>query len=246
LTGDSRKEKVIEALDAGADDCLVTPLTTEELEVRLRTALRIHRLQMENSAAREALGFRASHDPLTGLWNHGAIIDLLQKQWDIAQHNGQPLGVIMLDLDHFKKINDVYGHHAGDAVLSETTRRIRSGLRPKQETGRYGGEEFLIVLPECETGCAITIAERLRRSIAERPIRIHQDIITATCSFGVASSSELLGSDPGWLVRAADAALYCAKRAGRNRVEVAIREDSQTIPSNVSDSPLLGAGRASG
>ena len=127
----------------------------------------------------------------------------------------------MADLDHFKNINDSYGHLAGDAVLREVAKRMRSSIRPYDAIGRYGGEEFLILLPGCNIPAAAHVAERLMTSIAGEPIDLAEDKLSITCSLGVASNSETPEADADWFIRAADAALYQAKNTGRDRVEFA-------------------------
>jgi diguanylate cyclase (GGDEF)-like protein len=130
----------------------------------------------------------------------------------------------MADLDHFKKINDTYGHIAGDAVLRETAARMRSLVRPYDAVGRYGGEEFMLVLPGCADKCAAGIAERVRRRIGDKPMDTPEGMVPVTVSLGVAESLMDAKRDANFLVKAADAALYRAKEHGRNRVEVADAE----------------------
>lgn len=164
--------------------------------------------------------FRATHDALTGIWNRGAIMDRLRHELVRAAREGLAVGVLLGDLDHFKNVNDTHGHLAGDEVLREASRRITSAVRSYDAVGRYGGEEFLIVLTGCEdSGDMLKQAERIRTAVGAGPVITDEAQIAVTCSMGVASSADIDGVEE--LLRAADAALYRAKRAGRNRVEMA-------------------------
>ncbi|MBF8305939.1 MAG: hypothetical protein HW398_1127 [Acidobacteria bacterium] len=167
----------------------------------------------------EEYRFRATHDSLTGIWNRAAIFDVLKRELLRAQREGTFVGVLLADLDFFKKINDVYGHLAGDAVLREVAQRINAAVRTYDAVGRYGGEEFLVVLSGCEEE-PLPHAERIRALVSAEPVVTREGAITVTLSLGAAiSGGELLEIED--LLRAADAALYRAKRAGRNRVEAA-------------------------
>ena len=183
-------------------------------------------------AAGEEIRFQATHDGLTGLWNRTAILDILKRELGRARREGSSVGVLMADLDHFKKINDTYGHMAGDAVLREVAQRLQAGVREYDAVGRYGGEEFLIVLPSCEE-IPVKHAERLRTLVSAEAIYTDDGAISITMSLGVASSrSDLV--QPEALLRAADAALYRAKRGGRNRAESAAPEDAANSSSAAS------------
>ena len=166
----------------------------------------------------EAYRFQATHDALTGLWNRGAILDILRRELLRAQREGSLVGVILADLDHFKGVNDTYGHLVGDAVLQESAQRISAAVRSYDAVGRYGGEEFLIVLSNCDED-AMEQAERIRQLTSAEPIATSQGPISVTLSLGAASTDGLQEVDE--ILRAADEALYRAKRAGRNRVEPA-------------------------
>ena len=166
----------------------------------------------------QELRTEATHDSLTGLYNRGAIIDILRKSVARHERNAFPLSIIFADLDHFKRTNDKYGHLAGDAVLREVARRVTDVLRPYDSSGRYGGEELLIVLPECGANDALVIAERVRSAIADQPVTTKFGAIPASLSLGVAMAdgkSSLYFDD---LIQLADKALYQAKENGRNRV----------------------------
>jgi two-component system, cell cycle response regulator len=223
LTAKDNKQDVIAGLEAGADDYLTKPFDVDELRARVSAGRRILDLQAALIRAHDDLQFAAAHDPLTELWNRGAILDLLKREVSRRQRSGDALGVILTDVDYFKKINDTHGHQVGDAVLQEVTRRLAVGVRPYDLVGRYGGEEFLIVFPGCSAPNLIVGAERLRRCIADQPIETSVGQIPVTLSLGLASveQGEKETLDCEAFLRIADEALYVAKARGRNRVETA-------------------------
>ena len=221
LTSDTTKKAFLEGMGAGADDYVVKPCDAHKLRVRLRAGRRILDLQDELIAAREALREQATHDPLTHLWNRGVILEMLTQELERERRDELPVSVVMLDLDQFKHVNDTYGHMAGDAVLRETARRIRQGLRMYDMVGRYGGEEFVIVLPGCDAAAAHNLAERVRTGLRAEPMDTSEGAILVTCSAGVACTTEMACTDSEQLLAAADAALYRAKANGRDRVEMA-------------------------
>jgi len=174
----------------------------------------------------EEVRHRATHDALTGLWNRGAILDVLKRELLRAQRESTFVGVLLGDLDHFKNVNDTHGHLAGDAVLRESSQRISGAVRSYDAVGRYGGEEFLIILSSCEDDIdMVKQAERVRSQVCASPVQTTEAEIQITLSLGVASSSEYQEVEE--ILRAADAALYRAKRSGRNRVEVAAAPEPQ-------------------
>jgi diguanylate cyclase (GGDEF)-like protein len=176
----------------------------------------------------EEVRHKASHDALTGVWNRGAILDALKRELVRAEREGTFVGVLLGDLDHFKSVNDTYGHLAGDAVLKEASQRISAAVRSYDSVGRYGGEEFLVILSSCEDdGDMLKQAERIRSTVCAGPVISSEGEIPVTLSLGVASSSEYQEVED--ILRAADAALYRAKRAGRNRVEVACATEPKSV-----------------
>lgn len=210
LTAKERKQDLVEGLRAGADDFLSKPFDHVELEARLRTGRRIVELE-------QRLTFQALHDPLTGAMNRAGVLDSLRRDVARSMRDGAPVSVIMADLDHFKAVNDSRGHAAGDSVLVEATRRFRAAVRPHDIVARWGGEEFLMVLPACAREDAMSAAERIREAIAEQPFEVGGAPIPLTVSLGVSTGRDAHES----LVQGADAALYAAKEGGRDRVAYA-------------------------
>jgi diguanylate cyclase (GGDEF)-like protein/PAS domain S-box-containing protein len=174
----------------------------------------------ERKAAQEQLRIQATHDALTGLWNRRAILELLSDELSRGRREGFPVGVVLLDLDHFKQINDTFGHQAGDVVLYSLARDLNGTVRPYDRVGRYGGEEFLIVLPHCNEPGLEVLCERLRISIASLQVMYHGRVITFTASLGATIALPAKETDIDDALHVADLALYRAKSGGRNRVEI--------------------------
>lgn len=211
LTSRSETEFTVEAMNAGADDFISKPFHPAELEARVRAGKRICELEQQ-------LRLKATYDALTGIYNRGAIIDILDRAVVRHQRHNEELALAFADLDHFKRVNDVYGHAAGDAVLREVALRMGQVLRPYDFLGRYGGEEMVVVLPGCDTACALEIAERIRKNVCATPIPSDFGAIPVTVSIGVAVLKKGAATAYNELIQVADRALYVAKNEGRNRV----------------------------
>jgi two-component system cell cycle response regulator len=216
-TGREGQRHLIDGLSAGADDYVRKPFDPSELEVRVRAGRRVVLLQDQLLEAQSELERRALHDSLTGIKNRGAIADVLTRELSRSKRTRRPVSVVLCDVDHFKLVNDTHGHPAGDAVLREFVARGKNEVRAHDDIGRWGGEEFLVVLPECPTDEAVRVADRLRLSLATEPVLVGAIGISVSASFGVAGTDQGQG-DLNTIISAADAALYAAKAAGRNRV----------------------------
>lgn len=196
-------------------------LVERELQLRSANALQLD-LQKKNKNLRR----KSLIDPLIGTWNRGAIMRILTIEAARCDKSGMPLSLIVADLDYFKKINDTYGHPAGDSVLVKVASRLRSCIRPQEALGRYGGEEFLVVLPGSSHETAMAIAERMRAAVASQPETIGGATLNLTISAGVASTDLFPTATTDELISRADVALYAAKDAGRNRVVNALPASS--------------------
>jgi len=215
---DSTQDKVA-GLDAGADDYLTKPLNFPELEARVRSMLRIKELQHELEEKNKELEQLSISDGLTGLYNHRHIQEVVHEEYERARRTGEPLSVVMLDFDHFKRVNDLYGHQVGDRVLQEMAEILRKTAREIDKLGRYGGEEFIAVLPETDAESATTFAERVRERVERHPFAVGRaEPLQLTISAGTATYPYPGVYNPRTLIQRADQALYAAKRAGRNCV----------------------------
>jgi two-component system cell cycle response regulator len=219
LTSKDGRQNMLHAMAAGADDYLVKPFDELELKARLMVGKRILDLQDELVQAREAMRHAATHDSLTELTNRGEILAMLQRELERARRDRKPLSVILADIDHFKQVNDTLGHLFGDQALQEVARRLRSNLRVYDGIGRYGGEEFLLVLPGCDLENAIVRGNELRELVAATPVAALNSEKEITVSMGVAVSESGGANAAEALLSCADAGLYAAKENGRNRVE---------------------------
>jgi two-component system, cell cycle response regulator len=211
LSGSTTAEDKVKGLDLGAVDYVTKPFDAFELCARVRAALRTKHLQ-------DLLVEHASIDPLTGLPNRRALLERLQREWARIERHGGELSFIMVDIDHFKRVNDSYGHHIGDRFLQEVARVIRQQCRDLDLPVRFGGEEFAVVVPHENTTGAARLAERCREAVERVRVTVRNEAVSATASFGVAEATGLPSADA--LVKRADEALYVAKNEGRNRVHV--------------------------
>jgi diguanylate cyclase (GGDEF)-like protein len=216
ITGSGDKEHVAHALESGADDCIAKPFQEHDFRARIQVASRIITLQDDLIEAREELRMQAMKDSLTGLWNRAAFKELFELELERAGRTQDMTGLLLLDLDHFKRINDAYGHLTGDVVLRKAARLLRQSVRSYDFVGRFGGEEFLIACPGCDDLQIRAYAERIRVAVESNPIRIGTIEIPITFSIGAAVATpdqRIMAS----ALAVADIALYRAKGAGRNR-----------------------------
>ncbi|HEX3118125.1 MAG TPA: diguanylate cyclase [Candidatus Acidoferrum sp.] len=221
LTSKESKEDVVAGLESGADDYLTKPFNVDELKARLRTGERILHLEGRLVEAREMMRFKATHDALTSIWNRGVIMDLLGRELMRSQRESGCTIVLLGDVDHFKSVNDTHGHLVGDEVLQEIARRLLLSIRSYDFVGRYGGEEFLLVLNNCKPQFAEARAEEIRKIVGSRPIQTLAGPVNITMSFGLLRS-DMWGVRPvEELMHEVDAALYAAKAGGRNCVRIA-------------------------
>jgi len=212
LTAKQRKRDLLSAMAAGADDYLAKPVDPSELRARVLVGKRILELQ-------QSLRFSATHDFLTKLLNRGEILAGIDRELARSQRTGQPVALLLADVDHFQHINDSLGHAAGDEVLKQLAHQLRCELRPYDLAGRYGGEEFLLVLPTCDLAPAIHRAEQIRISVCNHPLVTSFGSIPITISVGltIGTTGAVLESEQ--LLQEADRALYAAKQKGRNCVQ---------------------------
>lgn len=230
LTARNGKQDLLRGLELGADDYLTKPFDSQELHARLRVGERTLNLQDDLLSAQEQLLFRATHDPLTGIPNRRMVVEALGAELNRQRRNKGTFGVVMVDIDHFKAVNDTRGHPCGDEVLQTVAGRISKCLREYDTVGRYGGEEFLIVTPGCDSSRAMNLAERIRTVISSDPIVVSSGEVPLTASFGVAVGDAREGDTVEMLLTRADEALYLAKNRGRNRVEMAHSASEQLQP----------------
>ena len=221
---DSTENKV-EGLDAGAEDYVTKPINFAELEARVNSHLRIKKLQSDLAAREQELSEASDKlrrisltDGLTDLDNRRCLEDRLHEMWQHSVRLHEPIALIMCDIDKFKSVNDNFGHQAGDSVLKEVAQLLKGEAREIDRVGRYGGEEFLLILPGTVLDAAVTFAERLREKVEGHTFSYTGGTLCRTMSCGVAASPHPRVNDQEALLRAADDALYVAKETGRNRV----------------------------
>jgi len=212
LTAKTQKKDRLAAMEAGADDYLSKPVDPMELRSRIAVGKRILDLQ-------QSLRFAATHDFLTTLLNRSEILAALEREVARGARDDRPASIILGDIDHFKRVNDTMGHAAGDEVLKEVGRRLKQDLRPYDIVGRYGGEEFLLILPGCNLANGVKRADDIRKIVAGQPIATPAGAVSLTVSMGVTSTDNSRYCTPSQFLHEADVSLYKAKNNGRNRVE---------------------------
>lgn len=212
LCTDSEND-IINGLSAGADDYIVKPINFLELKTLLQNGDRI--IKLEDSCIK-----LASFDPLTKLWNRNKIFQILDEELNRGWRENTHTGIVMIDIDNFKKINDSYGHLSGDAILEEVASRIQKGLRPYDKAGRYGGDEMCVVLPKCNLNIVKLITERIRLSVCGKNIKTDAGLLNVTISIGGTISDNSSHSSGNIFIKISDDALYLAKERGRNRTVI--------------------------
>jgi len=222
LTARDTKAHIIEGLQAGADDYLTKPVDDSELIARLNTGRRILSLEQSLRAANKANHLLSITDPLTGAYNRRYLMEQLPRELERASRYGRPVSAVLCDIDHFKKVNDTQGHQAGDDVLKAFAQLLVSSTRQEVDwVTRYGGEEFLVVLPETTVDAAIKFAEKVRARVQSQPLTTVAGGLSVTASFGVAgydAADECEECSVDHMIAYADLCLYRSKETGRNRV----------------------------
>ncbi len=218
FTARGGRRDVVSGMEAGADDYVVKPCDEHELRVRVRAGRRIVELQAELYRLQEQFKAQSRTDPLTGCLNRRGIVERLGAELAMAGRDRRPVSVAVLDLDHFKSVNDTYGHAAGDAVLQELVRRVGATIRASDSLGRIGGEEFLVLWAGLSPEVSRVAAERVRVVVEERPFVVGTSKIHLTVSLGLTTTWGAEAQEA--VIARADQALYGAKQAGRNRVIV--------------------------
>jgi len=218
LTARKNGSDLIAGLEAGADDYIKKPFDPGELKARLRVGERILALQAQLLEAHKALSVLATRDELTGLLNRRAVVERLDQELERAARDAGTLSVLLIDVDHFKRLNDDRGHQAGDEVLREVAVRLDHVAGPSAVLGRYGGDELVAILPGCDSAAAVALAEEMREAVS-KAIPTEAGPLSMTVSIGCGTHSP--GQAASVLIANADMALYRAKAAGRNRVEAA-------------------------
>jgi len=229
LSSKESKQDIVQGLEAGADDYLTKPYDDEELKARLRAGERILQLEDRLVEARENMRFQATHDPLTSLWNRGVIEELLSREIHRSRREKSCTVIMLCDVDHFKNVNDRYGHNTGDDVLKELARRLQHSVRSYDMVGRFGGEEFLVILNKCDPSSAATRAENLRAAIAKKPFQTRSNALDVTISVGLTLSTDFEHESLDEILAATDVAMYAAKNAGRNCVRRATRTRNSEV-----------------
>ena len=239
LTSRDAKEDLIAGLEAGADDYLTKPCNLEELRARLRTGVRILKLEDSLVSARDEMRYEATHDALTRLTNRAAILSRVDLELARISREGSFFAVILCDVDHFKSINDTHGHPVGDEVLRTVAERLRRCVRQTDGVGRYGGEEFLLVLADCKPHDLRSRAEQIREAVSTEPVETSAGPLRVAISVGgLRVDAERKDQLPERLLKDVDAALYHAKKQGRNRT-VLVETPVEPITLPLTPQPLL-------
>lgn len=226
LTGHDMVANTVRGLEAGASDCLTKPFHDEELVARVQVHLKLKQLQDELREKHAALEQISRTDPLTGVANRRHFMEVLEQELARARRYESCLSFVMVDLDHFKQINDGWGHQLGDQALASVASTLQAQTRIHDLVGRYGGEELVLLLPQTDAQDGYAVAERCRRAIEHLELPHDGQPVRVTASFGVATHSSADVDRVDDLIRWADSALYESKRAGRNRVTVARNHSS--------------------
>lgn len=224
VTARNSKDDLVEALQVGADDYVTKPFDRGELLARIKTGVRVLALERSLKEANEEIRMMSVLDPLTGLYNRRYLNEHLEQEVKRSLRYGHALHIALCDIDHFKTVNDTYGHQVGDDVLSAFGDFMKSSIRQKVDwVARYGGEEFVLVFPETDARGARTVSERLREAIAQKRFEAREKTIQITASFGISGfhpDHHERTLSPDTLLMKADHSLFKAKQGGRNRVEV--------------------------
>jgi diguanylate cyclase (GGDEF)-like protein len=239
LTVKGELQERVAGLHVGADDYLPKPFADEELEARIFAALRVKAAEVELRKRNTELQSMLHHvealaitDPLTGLFNRRRFDDVLKREFAVTKRYATPLSCLMVDVDHFKRINDLYGHDAGDRVLCNVAGRLIATLREVDVASRFGGEEFAVLLPQTPKAGAVIVAERIAALVRRDTFEFEDGSASVTISLGVAESQDVTGSAPEGLVKAADSALYLAKSRGRDQVVSYSRQSEPPPPTD--------------